>query len=104
MSGCRFLPTKPGPPGWIWHELAPTYPPARTCPSAFPVAGSAGGRGRLLMAKIASSEDMSAVLWFCITFALCIGSMLIPIPVGRMVIALIVSFGLMIGAKIIADR
>ena len=57
----------------------------------------------VLMAKIASADDQSAIIWFCVTFAFCVAATLIPLPFLRFMIAGLVSFAAMIGYKMAAQ-
>ncbi len=53
----------------------------------------AGGIGVcVMMGRIASEENRSAIIWFCITFLLCFASVLLPIPYLRFLIAGGISF------------
>ncbi len=47
------------------------------------------------MAKIADADDKSGIIWGCITFALCLASLYIPLPFVRVFIAFAASFILM---------
>ncbi|MBI1336473.1 MAG: hypothetical protein GC164_05875 [Phycisphaera sp.] len=58
----------------------------------------------VVMAKVASADDQSGVLWFFVTFALCIGALFIPLPFIRMLIAGIVAFVAMVGYKVMTNR
>ena len=57
----------------------------------------------VLMAKIASADDESPMIWGLATFALCFLSLFIPIPFIRILIAWGASFALMIVVKSIRD-
>ncbi len=55
------------------------------------------------MAKIAVADEQSGVLWFCVTFAMCIVVVLfIPLPYIRMLIAGVLAIGAMMGYKAFA--
>jgi hypothetical protein len=54
----------------------------------------------ILMAKVASTEERSPIMWGFITFGLCVVSLLIPIPFLRILLALIISFGIMFFLKL----
>ena len=56
------------------------------------------------MAKIAIADDRSDIIWFCITFAVCLAALFIPLPFIRFLIAGSVSFGIMIAYKLIMNR
>ena len=58
----------------------------------------------VVMAKIASQDNESGVIWFCVTFALCLGASYSPLPFLRFLIAGGVAFGLMIAYKMIAKK
>lgn len=58
----------------------------------------------VVMAKIASADDQSGMTWFFVTFFLCMGSLLIPLPFIRLLIAGVLSFAAMIGYKMYAAR
>lgn len=53
------------------------------------------------MAKIASADNKSGIIWGCITFGLCLASGLIPLPFVRVFIAFVVSFILMTASNAI---
>ena len=53
----------------------------------------------VIMAKVASADDLSGANWFCVTFALCFGALFIPLPYLRFLIAGVAAFALMIGYK-----
>ena len=57
-----------------------------------------------IMAKIANADDQSAILWGVVTGGLCLLSLLIPIPFGRILIAGVLAFVLMMGYKAIRGR
>lgn len=58
-----------------------------------------------VISMVASADDQSAFLWGAITFVVCAAALfLIPLPFLRIFIAGIVSFGLMFGYKIYAER
>ena len=57
-----------------------------------------------IMAKIADMDRMSPIIWFVITFALCLAALLIPIPYARFLIAGFVSFIVMIVYKAVSSR
>ena len=50
----------------------------------------------VVVAMIARADERSPVIWFCITFALCLASIFIPIPFLRFLIAGFISFVIMI--------
>jgi len=54
----------------------------------------------VLMVRVASMEGRSAVLWGVLTLVLCIGSAAIPLPMIRIVIAVVVSYGIMFALKL----
>jgi hypothetical protein len=57
------------------------------------------------MAKIASADDQSGILWGVLTFVILLGcGMLIPWPFVRVLIAGAVTFVAMIAWKAVADR
>jgi hypothetical protein len=57
------------------------------------------------MARIASSQGDSAVLWGVITFVLTAAAIvLIPLPFARVLIAGAVAFGAMIAANIVRQK
>ena len=51
------------------------------------------------MAKIASADNKSPIIWAVATFALCVLSILIPLPYVRVLIAFIVAFVAMIASN-----
>jgi len=55
----------------------------------------------VFMAKIASADEHSPMIWFGVTFILCVGAVFIPLPYLRFLIAGVVSFGLMLGYKML---
>ncbi|GEM_PF-1363612 len=55
-----------------------------------------------VMAKVADSDNMSAIIWGCVTFLVCLGCLFIPIPFLRLGIAIIIVFAAMTGYKMIA--
>ena len=57
----------------------------------------------VVMAKIASEDDLPGAMWFLITFLLCVASVAIPLPFIRVLIAGVVSFSVMIVYKMRAD-
>jgi hypothetical protein len=57
-----------------------------------------------IMAKIANYDDRSAILWGVITAVLCVASLLIPLPLARVLIAGLVAFVLMLVTKAIIGR
>lgn len=56
------------------------------------------------MAKIASADDLSGILWGFLTFLILLGCAMIPIPYVRVLIAGAAAFVGMIAWKTIADR
>lgn len=52
------------------------------------------------MWKVAEQEDLSGPTWGTLTFAICIGSMLIPLPFVRVIVAGVVVFGIMLAYNI----
>jgi len=58
----------------------------------------------IIMAKIASEDNESAAIWFCLTFALCVATSVMPLPYLRYLIAGGASFGLLVTYKIVAKR
>ncbi len=49
----------------------------------------------ILMAKVASNSNLNGVLWGIGTLVLCILSLFIPVPFGRVLIAAIIAFAVM---------
>ena len=58
----------------------------------------------VLMAKIATLDDQSSILWGSITFGLCVASMWLPLPFFRMIGAGVASFVLMFIYKLITRQ
>jgi len=56
------------------------------------------------MAKIASADDQSGIVWGFVTFIILLGCLAIPIPYVRVLIAGGATFVAMIGWKAVADR
>jgi hypothetical protein len=56
------------------------------------------------MGKIADADGRSAMVWGLITLGLCAASLLIPLPMLRILIAAVVSFVLLMVAKARAGR
>jgi len=56
----------------------------------------------VIVAKVAEADDESAVIWFCITFALCVAALTVPLPILRMLLAGLASFLIMTGRKLVA--
>lgn len=57
----------------------------------------------VIMAKIASADDESPLIWGLATFGLCFLSLFIPLPFLRILLAWVASFVLMIVVKMIRD-
>ena len=57
----------------------------------------------ILMVKVADAEGRSEILWAGITVAICFACLFIPLPLIRIVIAVVVSYGIMFGLKLAAD-
>jgi hypothetical protein len=58
-----------------------------------------------VVAKIASADDQSGILWFGVTFALCMTSLyFVPLPFVRLGIAGAAAFGAMIAYKVLAKN
>lgn len=58
----------------------------------------------VLMARIATADDQSGILWGAITFMLCFGSLFVPLPFLRIILACVASFVLMIVYKAVVDK
>ena len=56
------------------------------------------------MARIASAENMSSVIWGSLTLALVVACMVIPVPFLRVGLAFGLAFVAMIGYKVAANR
>ena len=57
----------------------------------------------VFMYRPAVHEDLSGWFWVLITFALCIGSLFIPLPFLRIIIAGVAAFGAMLVFKMLGD-
>ncbi len=58
----------------------------------------------IVMARIASADNQSAILWGCITGVVCLGSLLLPWPYLRFLIAGVLVFITMIAVKALRNR
>jgi hypothetical protein len=56
------------------------------------------------MAKIASADDQSPIVWGALTGAIIVGCFFIPLPFLRLGIAFVVAFVAMIGYKVVRNR
>lgn len=56
------------------------------------------------MAKLAAADDYSAVAWFLVTLALCVLSIMVPLPFLRFVLAGIASFLALVAWKAWRER
>lgn len=56
------------------------------------------------MARIASADDQSVGLWVGVTIALCLASLMIPLPFVRVLLAAVAAFVAMIGYKVWQSR
>lgn len=58
----------------------------------------------VLMGKIATADNLSAPIWFVITFVLCVLSLFMPLPYLRFLAAGFVAFVSMIGYKMATNN
>jgi hypothetical protein len=58
----------------------------------------------IIMGRIAYADDQSQLMWVVITFGICLGSLFIPLPFLRILIAGVVSFVLMIVYKMVTEN
>lgn len=58
----------------------------------------------VIMVKIAEAEGYSEILWGGVTILICLLCLGIPLLYLRFVIALVISYALMFGAKVITER
>jgi len=56
----------------------------------------------VVMAKIAANDNLSGVIWFCVTFAFCVAAMFVPLFYIRFLIAGVLSLITMILYKVLA--
>lgn len=57
-----------------------------------------------IMSRIAVADNESGLVWGGVTFALCLGSLLIPLPALRILLAMVAAFVLMFVVKIVRER
>ena len=57
----------------------------------------------VVMYRVAQAEDLSGAFWVLITFSLCIGSLFLPLPFLRIIIAGAAAFGAMLVFKLLGD-
>ncbi|MEM0914738.1 MAG: hypothetical protein AAGB29_12775 [Planctomycetota bacterium] len=53
----------------------------------------------VLMWRVAAADDHSPIIWMVVTLGICLAALLIPLPFIRIIIAVIVAFGVMIAVK-----
>jgi hypothetical protein len=56
----------------------------------------------VIIGKIADADGQSGVIWGAVTFLLCIGSLAVPLPFLRIMIAGVAAVALMIGWKAVS--
>ena len=57
-----------------------------------------------VMVKAADAEGRSSVLWGFLTFGICMVCRVIPLPLVRILIAAVISYGAMFVHKLISER
>lgn len=62
------------------------------------------GAAVVAMSRIASTENMSSIIWGAATFGICVLCLAIPFPLIRMGIAFMLAFAAMTVYKIVANR
>ena len=58
----------------------------------------------VIIGKIADADGQSGIIWGAVTFLLCFGSLAMPLPFLRILIAGVAAIALMIAWKAVARR